>query len=52
MPSKEVKSKTITLRLTEAQYYSITRLADDDNRTISDYIRLLIKKDIKEKDSI
>lgn len=44
----ENKNKSITIRITENDYEAITALAYNDNRTISDYIRLLLIKNIKE----
>lgn len=44
----ENKTKSITIRMTQSDYEAITELAFNDNRTVSDYIRLLLSKTIKE----
>lgn len=48
MPIKETKTKSISIRLTQTEYNAINALAENDERTVSEYIRLIIKRTIKE----
>lgn len=45
----EKKKETITIRTTEKTKKEIKRIARDERRSISDYINLLLEKEIKEK---
>lgn len=43
------RTKSAQSMLTEEEYTELVRLAEADGRTVSDYLRILILRDLSEK---